>query len=648
MICYIDFETKSEVDLSQAGQWAYSEHVSTELICAVFAWDDHVVEWLPGMPFPAVPGGALYYAHNVGFEYSIWQNRAKALYGWPSPPPVESWRDTMALANYYALPGGLGKLAPVLGLGKKDPAGDRLITKYSKLYLKTAKRFIPEHDLALFVKYCVQDVELERAVHSKLGDLPHAEQKVWEGDFMMNVRGLKIDLESVRIAKELVETRNKELSMQFRKVVGVNATQRDKVLHWLRERGIELQDMKAETIEKSANDLSLPSEIRDCLNIRNRLSKASTKKLSAMLNQTGSDGRVRFHSQYHGARTGRHAGRGVQLLNLSRGSGHDAESLMSAIRAKNLKFLDAVYGDAVSAIGGAIRHFIMAEEGKCLIEGDFASIEAVVLACLAGEEWKVTAFRERKPIYEMTAEMIYGLPQGTVTKKTHPNERQDGKTGELAWGYQGALGAWRQIDKSERHTDERVIEMCKAWRAKNPKIVQFWYTAQDMAINAVRFPGEKFTFRGLSYLKEGDFLSMELLNGKKIWYYAPELRLTMPHYHSPKTKPECANGECYCEPQPQLTYMHWRNKQWLRVPTYGGSLVENITQASARELLVHSLDQVNQEFDVILAVYDAIAVEAEDTEEEEQKLARLMGVRPPWAKNWPIFVDTWRAKRYKK
>jgi DNA polymerase len=291
----------------------------------------------------------------------------------------------------------------------------------------------------------------------------------------------------------------------------------------------------------------------------------------------------------------------------------------------------------------------MAAPGRRIMAGDFVSVEAVILACLAGEKWKVDAFRRKAKIYELMGDKIYGLPPGTVTKKTHPTERQDGKTGELAFGYQGALGAWLKFDNSGRHTDERIIEICKAWRAEHPAIVDLWRNLETEALDAVRHKRET-GYRQIGFDVVDEWLAMILPDGKLIWYRDPEIRHGMPNWHKPAEKEECRAGTCDCRPVPKLTYMAQKEGQWKRVSTYGGKLTENATQATARQRLVPSMLRLKRAgYPLILSVYDEIVAEVPNGFGSIEEFAAIM--REPagdWDADWPIDVDVWEGDRYKK
>jgi len=669
-----DFETRSYADLKKVGAWAYSEDPTTEVICAAYGIDSEPVQtWWPEKklggvqgwrvrgdlrPHPHCPhdlyyallGGHTIEAHNVAFERAIWTNIMMPRYGWIMPED-EQWRDTMAVACYYSLPAALDRVAHVLGFEGKDPDGGRLITKYSKLYLKTAKTEIPDEDFKKFVNYCVKDVQIEQSVSDYLGDLPDRELPVFHLDQKINLRGLYLDTKGIECATEIVDQRADQLTKEFRGIVGFNPTQTAKVKDWFGENGLALENLQAGYLQDLMDEGEIPSGItRRALEIRLAINKASTKKLAAMARQQAKDGRAKFQTRYHGASTGRWIGSGFQPLNLKKGDeGMDPEQLVRDIMYGDAEYLDMLYGDAMDAVAKASRHWIMAEPGNQIYAGDYSSIEAIVLTELAGEAWKQQAFRDGVKIYELMADKIYGLPTGTVTKKTHPAERQDGKTGELAFGYQGALGAWLKFDNSGRHSDKRIIEICKAWRSEHPAIVALWRGLQNAAIEATR-TGALVTYRSLGFEVVDKWLTMILPGGKRLWYWKPQITMKRPRWCNPETKPACFDRTCRHTPEPQLSYMAQKEGQWKRVSTYGGKLTENACQAVSREILVPAMMRCEDAgYHVILTVYDEIVSEVPLTFGSEEEFVSLMeGPLPEWAEGWPVTVDAWIGDRYKK
>lgn len=673
---YLDFETKSFADLKQVGSWAYSEHPSTRIICLCWRMRHAngvslpVGEWVPGQDEPAellwaIRHGYEVEAHKYDFELGIWENICVKLLGWPAVKP-EQWRCTMATACYYALPAALDALCRALHWPGKDPEGTRLISKYSKLNLPSAKPEIPPEDLRKFIDYCKRDVILEEAVSDYLGDLPDRELPNFLLDQTINRRGLHLDQAGIAAATAIVDQRSADLTDRFNTLTGLNPTQGAKLLVWFADQGLKLANMQADYLTDLLEEGEIPAgPAREALQIRVAINKASTKKLDAMARNTALDGTAKFQSRYHGAVTGRDTGSGFQALNLVK-SWEDVppDQLVRDVLYGSAAWLDAIYGDAMAAVSKASRHWIRAKEGHCIMAGDFMSIEAVVLACLAGEDWKVQAFREGKKIYELMADTIYGLPEGTVTKKTHPGERADGKIGELAFGYQGALGAWlkfagvkqdaecfTEAAKRAMHTDERIVEICKAWRKKHPAVVQFWYGLQDAAIEAVEQPGRVTGCRDIGFEIVDEWLSMILPNGKRLWYREPRLKMKMPRWHQPETKEACASGDCKCEPAPVLHYMAQKSGQWVEVSTYGGKLCENAVQGTSREYLMPSVKAAeNAGYPVVLKVYDEVVADVPNGFGSLPEFLDLLKNAPgrDWAAGWPIGVDGWEGARYKK
>ena len=650
----LDCETKSHANLKQIGAWNYSLHPTTDVICVSYAINGRISTWLPGCSLPEKLHIAIakfnvtVEAHNVAFEEAIWNNILVPRYGF-DPIHPKQWRDTMAVACYLALPAALDKLSFALGGPGKDSEGARLISKYSKLHLKTAKETIPLEELNKFCQYCEDDVDLESGLSLFLGDLPPRELEIFLLDRKINRRGIYLDLEGIAAASEIVDKRSTKLSARFKELTGVNPTQNAKVLEWLQKHGADFIDIQKETIEDYLEETKPTGDIETVLKIKLEVGKTSTRKLDAMARHAGPDGRARNQTRYHGATTGRSTGMGFQPLNLVRGyEDIQPEILVGAILHKDPEFLDLMFGDAMTAVSKASRHWIKAEPGNRLLVADFSSIEAVILACLAGEGWKIEALRDGDLLYERMGERIHKLTPGSVTKKTHPNERFDGKVAELAFGYQGALGAWRKFDTSDRHTDMKVIEICKAWRAEHPAIVNVWGGYEHIFKSVLRGEGS-CEYRGIVCRREDEWVSLQLLNGKKLWYFNPEFRMKMPPFHKPKENELCAAGVCDCTPRPSITYMSMKSGKWVRVHTYGGKITENVVQAISREILEDKkLKLDNLGYDIILSVYDEVVCEMPIGKGSVKEFAEVMQERSSFYSDWPIRVEAWEGERYKK
>lgn len=663
-----DLETRSYADLPKVGMSAYAEDDSTEIICACWGIDDKPIQmWWPDELdhyavdikkdslddlFQAIADGHEVEAHNVGFEYSIWKYILTPKHGWPMPADHQ-WRDTMAVAAYYSLPLQLDRLATTLGFEGKDRAGGRLISKYSKLYLQTATKEFDIHKKQFdeFVLYCVQDVKVEQSVGDFLGDLPERELKYFLLDQKMNRRGLLLDLAGIEVATQIVDTRYEELQKRHIELTGLKHTQYTKCQVWFAEQGMELENMQSDYLQDLLDEGVPEGPVREVMELRTKIGKASTKKLEAMARQVNLDGRARYQTRYHGANTGRNTGAGFQPLNLSRGYDKvTPDQMVRDIMEGSPEWLDLVYGDAMEAVGAASRYWIQADHGHRLLCADYSSIEAIVLACLAGETWKVDAFRNGVKLYEFMGDKIYNLDPGTVTKETHPQERQDGKTAELAFGYQGALGAWLQFDNSGRHSDERIIEICKAWRDNHPNLVTFWRAMEDAAIAAVANPTQTFEVRnGVSFQTVEDWLTMVLPNDKRLWYWSPKVVLGDPPWHRPEHKEDCAHDTCGCTPINKLVYSSMKNGQWVRTYTYGGRLTENVCQATSREVLMHAAANLEDAgYPIILTIYDEILAEVPDDFGSIEEFTSIMTDLPDWCKDWPVKAEAWEGMRFRK
>lgn len=690
-----DFETKSEFDIT-GGVWEYSLHPTTDVIVLCYrirhpgqdVSTEPVKHWIfnkhgstmPGDLRAAIEKGYEFEAHNYSFEWAIWLNIMVKRYGW-CPIPDTSWRDTMAVACYYGLPAKLDALLRALKMPGKHPEGSRLITRYSKLYLKTAKREIPPEDMAKWIEYCTDDVLKEERVSDYLGDLPDRELPIFQLDGVINRRGISLDLPGIATATTVVTQRAAELVDKFRTITGgghaefgLNPTQTEKVKEWARAHGVVLENMQAAYLEKLLDDVAFEDAagnvddqggmeagpVREALLVRLKINKASTKKLAKMALEASSTGRALWQQRYHGAATGRQTGAGFQPLNLVKSwepektsDGYlwpQPDDVVRDIGYGNPAYLDAVYGDAMDTVSHASRHWITAAPGHVIMAGDFVSIEAVILACLAGEEWRIQAFRDKKRLYSLMGDKIHNLPEGTTKKGSDADA--DGKKGELAFGYQGALNAWLKFDDSGRHSDERIIEICKAWRAACPNIVAFWRGLEDAAVDAVRSNVRATTsYRDIGFQLVDEWLTMILPDGKRLWYREPELQVKMPTWHKPDEKEDCRDGSCKCRAKAAVTYMAQKEGQFRRVSTYGGKLAENACQAVSRQFLMPSMFAAEKHgYPVVLSVYDEIVTEPRIGHGSEAEFKEILLSAPgrDWAAGWPIGVGVWSGSRYRK
>lgn len=559
----------------------------------------------------------------------------------------------MARAATRALPLGLDECTKALGLhNRKDKRGKQLLNLLSKPQKVTKKqplaRIQDPELLAELYEYCKQDVRAEQELRRELGALPAPERLVFRLNQAMNRRGMTIDVESVHNAIAIVEEVEKELTAELIDLTQGAVTthnQADRIRDWLYWQGVELYDLTADTVAEAIPLAEKGSPARRVLEIRGSLAKASAKKLYGLIAATGADGRVRGLSQYHGAFTGRNAGRLVQPLNLPRPKlDVEPEALIEAIAHRDPDWLRAMYGDPMQCVADALRPMFMAGEGKNLCAVDLSAIESVGIAALAGEETKLDVFRRGDDPYCVFATNALGR---TVTKATDPKARQEvGKVGELAFGFGGGVGAWRNFDDTDRFTDDEVNDFKKAWRLQHPRIstppwskdeaVGLWYGLQAAAIKAV-LRGEG-SFRDIKYAMRGRWLVCTLPSSRNICYFDPRLEERVNPYTD--------------RPEVVLTYMSQKQGRWQRVDTWGGKLAENVTQATCRDILVHGQIRCDAEMPAIMTVYDEIITEVDADLGVERPVERLIeymvGDLPPWCSWWPIKAAGWCNKRYRK
>lgn len=658
----VDVETFSECDLKKAGAWRYAEDPTTEVLVLTYSIDDGPIGfWWPGQPMPfalrlAVEEGAIIDAHNAQFERAIWTCILHRRLGWPLPDDHQ-WDCTQARALNRALPAGLDPLGAALNLDvRKDKVGRSLITKLCKPRKPTKKDpSIRNRDPALLKDlgdYCAQDTRVEIMVRHTLGELPAGERRLWLLDQKINARGIAVDVPGVHAALDVVGQIEEKLGKEFNDLTGLGAGQVSAVLEWFAGRGLMLEDLTKDTVSEALAERPVDDDpVTRALELRQILSKASTKKLKALLASVCEDGRVRGTQQYHGAFTGRWAGRLVQPQNLPRPiwecqGDQDTwiNALVMGLMQRDADWLDELYGKksgrpyaaAMTAVIDALRSLFIAGPGKKLVSGDLHAIEAVGLAGLAREDSKLAVFRRREDPYCSTASVIFGYP--VLNKKTHPKERQVGKVGELAFGYGGGVPAWRNFDRTDEHTDDDVQGYKHAWRDGHPNVVQFWHGLENAAIKAMNEGhGE---YNGIVYRKQVDrghtYLVCRLPSGRTIHYYDPRLKETV----TPWGKSAIV-----------LAYMAFKEGRWRRVQTWGGKLAENVTQAACRDVLVPGMFRVEEElgFPIVLTVHDEIVVEVDEcVRDPVEDLTEAMSVIPDWAPTWPIRSEGWEGRRYRK
>lgn len=698
----LDFETRGTCDLKKCGADVYARDPNTDVLCAAWAvGDDHPALWIPeddsealDWLFHLVENGATVVCHNAAFELAIWNHVMAPRYGWPELHP-EQVRCTMAMAYAVSLPGALVDVAPALGLRqRKDDKGHRIMLKLCKpRRIEDDGTIVWWDDPADYQKlydYCRGDVEVERAVYDRLLQLSPKEQKVWQFDQRVNQRGIYVDAPAVEAAHELVAEQKKRYNAQMRELTNNAVATCDatsQLADWLRYKGVPVPNGvgKAELVEMLKAD-DLDGEAAAVMKLRQEAGKTSTAKLSSMLAGLGDDGRIRGTMQYHAAGTGRWGGRRIQPQNYPRQKMperhiNEVFILLRAIKENGLKCeqalqqIDVFYGPPMQVLSECLRTFIMAAPGNELIGGDFSNIEGRILAWLAGEEWKLQAFRDfdadtGHDIYKITAGGILGKHPGNVDKE----ERQSyGKVPELALGYGGGFGAFRSMaaiygvdmaaaydtvcrispetaEYAEEAYGERgsgdkhewiASEVVKLeWRRRHPATVAYWNALESAAMQAVIEEGRVFEAgpkgREVKFRVNGSFLWCRLPSGRVLCYPYPKIEL--------KKTPWGAEKET-------VTYMgvDQQTRKWVRQKTYGGKLAENVTQACARDVLVDGMGRVEVAgYPVVLHVHDEAVCEVAEGFGSIDEFSALMSQNSAWNTGLPIAVDGWRGQRYEK
>jgi DNA polymerase len=597
-----------------------------------------------------VEAGGIVVAHNAAFELAIWNNVMVPRYGWPVLRP-EQVRCTMAMAYAMSLPGSLDAAAAAVGLDyRKDQAGYRLMLQMCKPKADGSWREDDESKQRLYA-YCRQDVEVERELEKRMMQLSASEQRVWALDHTINNRGIAIDIAAVRAAIAVVEAEQTRLNADMRSMTqgAVSAcTQNKALLEWVQAQGVDIGGVaKADVLDALAGE-DLPCSVREALRLRQEAAKSSTAKLKAMLECVSADGRVRNTLQYHGAGTGRWAGRKIQVQNFPRPKikQYAVEDVLHQLKTRHTSevrdYIDLVYGSPLDVISSCLRGFITAGPGRDFISVDFANVEGRVLAWLAGEDWKLQAFREFDAgIGPDLYKLGYGRSFGIAPEEVTDDQRQVGKVMELALGYQGGVGAFQTMARGYGVivSDTRADELKIKWREAHPKIVRYWYDCDRAAISAVLHHGRKFTAgapsREVTYLVKGSFLWCRLPSGRVLCYPYPKIV---------KNK--------FDRDAVQYMGVDGKTKKWGEQQLYGGLAVENITQAVARDLLVMGMQRVEDAgLEVKFHVHDQVIVELEEDALPTTGLklvGKLMCELPDWAQDLPLAWDGWRGKVFRK
>lgn len=631
----IDIETYSPNDIS-FGVYKYSESEEFEILLFSYAYDFgevHVVDLASGETIPddvvldLRSDEVIKHAYNAQFEITC-LNRA----GYQTF--VEQWRCTMIHGAYLGYPMGLAKLGKALGLTQdkmKDKAGAALIRYFSVPCKPTKKnggrtRNLPKHDpdkWAAYISYNKQDVVTEMECYRRLSAFPVPEEveKQWQIDIRMNATGVGIDRELVEGALTIDEENKKVLLEEAYELTGLsNPNSRNQLLDWLNSNtNLELEKLTKDSVAAAMTDAD--DLAKKVLTIRKKLAKSSVSKYEMMASATGSDGRLRGTLQFYGAnRTGRWAGRLLQVQNLPRNYIVNLDIARDLVKKSDRVDLGLLFGDVSDTLSQLIRTAIIAREGYTLCVADFSAIEARVIAWLSGETWRQKVFAEGGDIYCASASSMFGVP--VVKHGVNGHLRQKGKVAELALGYQGGVNALKAMGALDMGlTEEELPNIVGLWRQASPKIKELWYTVEKAAVYTVTTGNPMTLDHGITFRLEVDpfygyrYMTIELPSGRKLFYPDPHIKLNNFDREAVHFKTQLNNA-------------------WVTESTYGGKLVENITQAVARDCLALTLTRLyDNGLPAIMHIHDEAVIEVPKDEADEYLdiVEKTFALPIPWA-----------------
>lgn len=639
---YLDYETRSKVDIKVAGAGRYATDPSTEILFTTYAVDDGKPVIHDGSSYPEIfdmliDEGYSFCAHNAFFEYMIWKHV------WKTPLP--RFTCTMAKCSVSGLPKNLENAAKALRLEyQKDINGRRLINKFSKPQKDgtfLSLNDFPE-DKKQFHDYGTIDVLVSREIDKLLPELNETEQKVFELTLDINGRGLAVDLDLARRAKEIAEKLSEKCSLRLRELTNdhfYSIKQTVRLKQYLNTLfGLKMEDVAADTIEEILPTVKDPVA-RELLTLRAEYSSSSVAKFNRIIEAAGEDARVRDYLIYHGAATGRWTSQIVQFQNLPRGGEIIPESAIDILKSADADFFETMYEFPMSALTECVRGVIVAHPGHRLFVADYAAIEARVLMWLADQKDAVRMFKEGRDIYVEMAKVIHKNPN--LTKENKP-ERQLGKQTVLGCGYQ--MG-WEKFKNTCAGygiaiEDDLAQTAVDAYRNTYKRVVSFWSDLEASAIHAVRHR-TPVTCGPVRFFTKGRFLFCQLPSGRCLHYYQPGIEDNTTSYG--KTKKTLRYFAQKSGPKQSNTFK--------KIFTYGGKLCENITQAVARDIMADAMLRLEMcGYPVILSVHDEIVCEV--PKNHKRKSAELMvGIMcdlPLWAEGCPITAEGFETERYRK
>ena len=654
----IDLETFSDVDLKKCGVYKYAESPDFEILLfgvsvdggGVVVYDLASGDTVPEEIIQAISDDSVIkWAYNASFErvcLSVWLRRNYPQYF--SSYSIEgdtvrnyldpsSWRCSLVWGAYMGLPLSLEGIGKVLKLENQKMAEGKALIRYFCVPCKPTKvnggrtRNLPEHDpvkWSTFIAYNKRDVETEMAIQQKLSKFPVPEF-LWEEyhlDQEINDRGIQLDMVLVEQAIAIDERSREELSAKMQQLTALeNPNSIQQMKEWLTKHGLEVDSLDKKAVKELLK--TAPPELAEVLELRRQLAKSSVKKYQAMQNAVCTDGRARGMFQFYGAnRSGRWAGRLIQLQNLPQNHMAHLEDARSLVRSGNYALLSALYDSVPEVLSELIRTAFVPRDGYKFIVSDFSAIEARVLSFLAGESWRLKVFAENGDIYCASASAMFHVPVEKHGQNAHL--RQKGKIAELALGYGGSVGALKSMAALEMGLAEEELQpLVDAWRTSNPNIVQLWWDVDNAVKTTVRQRLDTET-HGIRFRYRSGMLFIILPSGRQLCYVKPKMGTNK------------FGGE-------SVTYEGvGSTKKWERIESYGPKFVENIVQAVSRDILMYAIRTLSHCF-IVGHVHDELIIEC-GMDVSLDAVCEQMGRTPPWIEGLNLRADGYETMFYKK
>lgn len=652
---FIDVETYSSVDIKESGAYKYIESPDFEILIIGYALDDgpvKIVDLAQGEEMPEEFEEALLdpdcvkVAHNAVFERLSFKRIGYNV-------PAEQWYCTSVKAAYCGLPLSLDGVSKALNLTDKKLDTGKALIKYFSCPCKATRvngmrtRNYPEHapeKWEMYKEYNKYDVLAEREIFKRLEAyiIPDIERKMYVLDQNINDRGILVDMELAESAIAVDNTYTSILTQHAQQLTRLeNPNSPVQIRQWIEKAtGCVVMSLSKETMPDLMKEFADYPDVIELLNIRKKLSKTSIKKYYAMLNCAMKDHRVRGTFQFYGAnRTGRWAGRLLQLQNLSKNHISHIEVPREMIRARDWESVEMMYDDVADILSQLVRTALIASPGKVFSVADFSAIEARVISWLANEKWRMDVFRGDGKIYEATGAKMFNVPISAITKGSVLRDKS--KISELALGYEGSLGALKRMGGERMGlSDTEMMSLVRKWRSANPAIVDMWKEIDEASKEAVRYQRPvSCTCRNIIFDCNGEFMTIQLPSGRKLFYYGPKFKDKKIGRSMMPTRVLCYQGVVQ------------ETKQWGEIDTYGGKLTENIVQAISRDLLGNSMLNLEaNDYHPVCHIHDEVLCEVpeENAQAYYEEMASIMGTPPEWASDLPLRADGYTTPFYLK